>query len=625
MPGFVPVNFLPALVNTEHRGDGTVLLRSPAKLEPYARCLGEYLEHWAGKTPDNVFLGQRVGNEWRTLTFKDTLDQVRSIAGALLQRDLSPLRPVAILSENSIEHALMSLASMHAGIPVAPISVAYSMMSRDFVKLRKVFSLLEPGLVFVDDSERYAAALASLEEFDFELVAVREKGSARRPATAFASLLSETNTTNVADAFQEIGPDTIAKFLLTSGSTGEPKAVINTQRMLCSNQQAHTQCWPFLAEEPPVIVDWLPWNHTMAGNNNFGTALVHGGSYYIDDGRPSPGLIEKTVRNLREISPTVYYNVPRGYEALLPFLENDLKLRRSFFARLKVMLYGGAALPAPLWDRLNRIAVAELGARVYLTAGYGATETAPGLTLVHFETTRTGVLGLPLPGVELKMVPVARAGEYELRVKGPNVTPGYWKRDDLTAAAFDEEGFYKMGDAARFVDPGDHAKGIEFAGRIAEDFKLTSGTWVHVGALRLRALAAFSPIAQDIVVTGHDRNDVGFLIFPSLAGCRSLCPEISEDATLTELIEDERVRSRAIQGMKHLQAEGLGSSHYATRAIFTIEPLSPDAGEITDKGYVNQRRVIERRADIIERLYDEHDDAEVMRFLDNHQYAKDSY
>lgn len=599
MPEFVPVNFLPARVNVEHRDNGVLVLHSPVSLGPYARCLGEHLEHWALKRPTQIFLAQRDGDSWRTLTYSEARLKVRSIASAFLERDLSPNKPVVILSENSIEHALIALACMHIGIPVAPISVAYSLTSRDFAKLRAIFALLEPGLVFVDDEDRFAAALQALKDFDFELLRNLD------------SFVESENSSAVDRAFSSITPDTIAKFLLTSGSTGEPKAVINTQRMLCSNQQAHAQCWPFLTEEPPVIVDWLPWNHTMAGNNNFGTALVHGGSYYIDDGRPSPALIEKTVRNLREISPTIYYNVPRGYEALLPFLENDRELRRSFFARLKVMLYGGAALSAQLWERLNRVAVAELGARVYLTAGYGSTETAPGTTIVHFATERTGGLGLPIPGVEVKMVPLDQVGKYELRVKGPNVTPGYWKRDDLTAAALDDEGYYKMGDAARFVDPDNPAKGIEFAGRIAEDFKLTSGTWVHVGALRVRAIAALAPVAQDIVVAGHDRSEVGFLIFPSLDGCRSLCPHA--DAPLEKLISDDRVRARVADGIRELQNDGLGSSLYATRAILLSDPPSSDQGEITDKGYINQRAVLERRAHLVERLYDDSNTIDVIK------------
>ena len=613
---FVPVNFLSARVNVERRDDGALMLRSPEPLGAYARCVGEYLEHWAKARPDQVYLAERAGDGWRTLTYAETLQHVRAIAASLLPRDLSPARPVAILSENSIEHALLALAALHVGIPVVPISAAYSLLSRDFKKLQTVFSLLEPGLVFAQDGQRFAAALAALAEFNFELLVARNHEGLARPSQSFAGLLKGENAKDVDCAFAAIGPDTIAKFLLTSGSTGEPKAVINTQRMLCSNQQAHAQAWPFLTASPPVLVDWLPWNHTMAGNNNFGTALVHGGSYYIDEGRPLPGLIEKTVRNLREISPTVYYNVPRGYEALLPFLESDVELRRSFFARLKVMLYGGAALPATLWERLNRVAVAELGRRVYLTAGYGATETAPGVTLVHFETAHTGVLGLPIPGVTIKMVPVGDSGKYELRVQGPNITPGYWKRDDLTAAAFDDEGFYMMGDAARLVDPDDPTQGIEFAGRIAEEFKLTSGTWVQVGALRVRAISALAPVAQDIVVTGHNRDQIGFLIFPSLAGCRSLCPEVGADVLLPALLAEPRVREVMVAGMKRLQEEGGGSSTYATRALLLEEPPQIDAGEITDKGYVNQRAVIERRAALVEQLYASPLSAEVVTIGD---------
>ncbi len=600
---FVPVSFLPAKVEVERRADGVLTLRSPEPLGAYARCLGDHLERWAEERPDHIFLAQREGDGWRKLTYAEARKLVRAIATDLLGRDLSAERPVVILSENSIEHALLSLAAMRIGVPVAPISVAYSLVSRDFKYLRTVFSLLTPGLVFADDGKRFAGTLSALGDFDFDLVVARDGDGLARPARSFASMVEREDAQALDRAFSGVGAETIAKFLLTSGSTGEPKAVINTQRMLCSNQQAHAQVWPFLAEEPPVIVDWLPWNHTMAGNNNFGAALTHGGSYYIDEGRPLSGLIEKTVRNLREVSPTVYYNVPRGYDALLPFLENDAALRRSLFARLKVMLYAGAALPASSWERLNRVAIAELGRRVHITSGYGATETAPGVTLVHFETERAGVIGLPIPGVELKMVPIDDGGKFELRARGPNVTPGYWRRDDLTAAAFDEEGFYRMGDAGRLVDTADPAKGVEFAGRVAEEFKLSSGTWAHTGALRVRAIAALAPVAQDIVVTGHDRDEVGFLIFPNLAGCRSLCPEFDERTTTEELLGDARVRGRAREGMARLKAEGCGSSTYATRALFLTDPPSIDAGEITDKGYINQRAALERRADLIEELY----------------------
>jgi feruloyl-CoA synthase len=609
---FVPVNFLPARVELERRPDGAIIQRSPEPLRDCSRRIGDHLERWARARPDAVFLAQRDatsrGDGWRELAYAQATQHVRKLGTALLQRDLSSERPVVILSENSLEHALLALACLHVGVPFAPVSAAYSLVSRDFKKLRMVFSLLTPGLVLVDYADRFVRALSALSDFEFELVAVRNGETAPRATTAFDSLLECHDAAAVARASDRVGPDSIAKFLLTSGSTGEPKAVINTHRMLCSNQQSHAQCWPFLAEEPPVIVDWLPWNHTMAGNNIFGAALVHGGSYYIDEGRPLPGLIEKTVRNLREVAPTIYYNVPRGYDALLPFLESDGDLRRNFFSRLKLMCYGGAALPVIVWDRLNRVAEAESGKRIHICAGYGATETAPGATLVHFETTRAGAIGLPIPGVELKMVPIGSTDKYELRVKGPNITPGYWRRDDLTAAAFDEEGFYKMGDAARFVDADDPSRGLEFAGRVSEDFKLTSGVWVHTGALRVKAIAALTPVAHDIVVAGAGRDDIRFLIFPNLPGCRSLCPELDEQTPPDRsppdgLLNDARVRERVRQGLSHLKEDGGGGSTYATRALFLTEPPSIDAGEITDKGYINQRAVLERRAALIEELY----------------------
>lgn len=600
---FVSVHFLPARVNVERRADGTLVLSSPEPLGDYARCLGAYLEHWAQARPTQVYLAQREGDGWHTLTYAETLQQVRALGTALLQRGLSAERPLAILSENSLAHALLALAAMHVGIPYVPISTAYSLMSKDHQKLRGVFALLQPGMVFVEDGQRYAAALAALHDFDFELIVASNAAGLARAAESFDALQKYTDEAAVTRAFADISADTIAKFLLTSGSTGEPKAVINTQRMLCSNQQTLRQAWPFLQEEPPVLVDWLPWNHTAGGNNNFGVALVNGGTFYLDDGKPMPGLIEKTVRNLREISPTLYYNVPRGYEALLPFLESDAELRHQFFARLKVIQYAGAALPAHLWERLERVSVLATGKRVRMTSGWGATETAPQVTLVHFEPARASVIGLPTPGNVLKMIPVSNSDKYELRVQGPNVTPGYWRRTDLTAAAFDDEGFYRMGDAGRLVNPADPAQGIEFAGRVAEEFKLTSGTWVHVGDLRVRAIAALAPVAQDVVITGHDRDELGFMIFPNLSGCRELCPDLPVTASASELGNDERVREQVRKGMQLLKAAGGGSSTYATRALFLLEPPQIDAGEITDKGYVNQRAVLERRAELVEQLY----------------------
>jgi len=605
LTGLVPVNFLPARVAIERRGDGTIVLRSPEPLAPYARCMGEYLELWAIRKPDSLFLAERRDDgSWRTLTWAEARSRVRALAAGLMKRGLSADRPIAILSSNSIDHAVLALAAMHVGIPVAPISPAYSLLSKDFAKLKSALSLLRPGLIFVEDCEAFAPALAALTGFDFEIIASRNRERIPARGVLLDALRGRDDDPEVERAFLSVGPDTIAKFLLTSGSTGQPKAVINTQRMLCSNQQSLAQAWPFLYEEPPVLVDWLPWNHTFGGNNNVGLVLAHGGSLYIDEGKPTPGLIETSVRNLREVSPTIYYNAPRGYDALLPYLESDPVLRKNFFARLKVICYSGAGMPLDLWERLERLSVAELGQRVPMSSGWGSTETAPQVTLVHFEPIGPGVLGLPTPGCELKMAPLDKAGKHELRVRGPNVMPGYWKQPELTAAAFDEEGFYRIGDAGRFADPQDPAKGIVFAGRIAEDFKLASGTWVHVGPLRVRAISAFAPLARDVVVVGPDRREIGLLVFPNLAGCRALCPDLDETATAEELAASPAIRRHIRLGMAAMKLEGGGSSMYPSRIIFLEEPPSSDAGEITDKGYINQRAVIERRDTIVQRLYE---------------------
>jgi len=584
--------FLPAKIDVERRNDGTLVLRSPEPLRPYRRCLGEYLESWAERTPNAVFLAQREsGGGWRKVTYADVRRRVRAIASYLLRRDLTTSRPVAILSDNSIEHALMTFGAMHAGIPAAPISPAYSLMSRDYVKLRAIFELLQPGLVFADDAVKYAGAVEALSKYPFEFVTARNMDGAVRAVTPFSSLLETEDTRAVDRTFQAIGPDTVGKFLLTSGSTGHPKAVINTQRMMCSNQQSMAQLWPLLEEEDrPVLVEWLPWNHTFGGNNNLNSVLRNGGTYYIDEGKPLPGLIETTVRNLREVSPTIYFNVPRGYDLLIPYLENDETLRRTFFARLKVLMYAAAALPLSLSERLDRLAVAERGTgSVPLLSGWGSTETAPMATMVHFKPVRPSVIGLPGPGIELKMVPLAEDNKYELRVRGPNVTPGYLKRPDLTEAAFDDEGFYKIGDAGRFADPEDPAKGIEFAGRLVEDFKLMSGVWVYVGAFRVAAIEALVPLAHDVVIAGEAHEEVGLLIFPSPA--------------IRERLNDPALRGEIRNGLQRLRSSSACLSTHATRALVLTEPPSIDAGEITDKGYINQRAVLARRAELVERLY----------------------
>jgi feruloyl-CoA synthase len=567
---FSRLHFASPDVKVEQRADGTALLRSPTPLGPYARAVGEWLVDWARRAPDRVFLAERAGDGWRRITYRETLDAVRRIGESLLARGLDASRPIALLSDNSIEHGLLSLGAMHVGVPVAPISAAYSLMSKDHAKLKAIFELLEPGLVWAAEPEKYAAALAAV----------------GRTSTPIAELLAVQATERVDAAFARVGPDTMAKILFTSGSTGMPKGVINTQRMMCSNQQSWAQAWPFIGERPPVICEWLPWNHTFGSNGTFNMVLRNGGTFHLDGGKPVPGLIETTVRNLREVSPTIYLNVPRGFDLLLPYLESDAQLRRNFFRDLDVIFYAGAALPQNLWERIENLAITERGGELAMLSGWGSTETAPMATCVHFAIERAGVIGLPAPGSEIKLVP--SGGKLEARVRGPNVTPGYYRRDDLTRAAFDAEGFYRIGDALRFADPQQPSLGLVFDGRVAEDFKLSSGTWVHVGAVRVRLIAAANPVVQDAVLTGHDRDEVGALVF--------LNPATTKDMSA------EAVRARVAAALRTMSADG-GSSTHPTRALIMAEPASIDANEITDKGYINQRAVLENRAALVEKLH----------------------
>jgi feruloyl-CoA synthase len=592
--------FANAAVVSETRADGSIVLRCPRALGPYARCIGEYLEHWAQAAPARLFLAERQGTGWRKVTYAQALVAVRALGAALLERHLSVERPLVILSDNSINHALLTLAAMHVGVPVAPVSPAYSLMSKDHVKLRSILDLLDPGLIYASDGARFAAALRAVDLHGAQVVTDSGAAQAGLSILSFDELLATPVAAAVDRAYAAVGPDSIAKILFTSGSTGVPKGVINTQRMLCSNQQAIIQNWPFLEDRPPVVVDWLPWNHTFGGNHNFNLILKNGGTLYVDEGKPAPGLIEKTIANLREISPTMYFNVPRGFDMLIAYLEKDDALRQRFFADLDMIFYAAAALPQNSWQRLEALSIKARGHATTMLSAWGATETSPMVTNVHFQIDHAGVIGLPAPGCEIKLVP--NATKMELRVRGPNVMPGYWKQPELTQAAFDEEGFYLMGDAGRFADPHDHAKGIEFDGRIAEDFKLTSGVWVHVGALRVDALSALAPVAQDIVVTGHDREAVGFLIFTNPVGCRSLCPDLADDLPLARVLADPRVLAYVRTSMVQLAAGG-GSSMAAERALLMEEPPSIDAGEITDKGYINQRAVLTRRSALVQQLH----------------------
>ncbi|HTP62493.1 MAG TPA: feruloyl-CoA synthase [Burkholderiales bacterium] len=574
-------------VRSERRTDGSILLRSPHPLGAYSRCLTERLVHWAGVTPDRKFIAQRDSSSaWRSLSYGQAHTRVRAIGQALLDRGLSAERPLAILSDNDIEHALLALACMHVGIAYVPVSSAYSLVSTDFAKLKQVIGLLTPGLVYASDGARFAKAIGAAVPPDTEVLS----------GDRFADLESTPATAAVEAAHAAVGPETIAKFLLTSGSTGWPKAVINTQRMLCSNQQMLTQSLPSLRQAPPVLVDWLPWNHTAGSNHNLGLVLNHGGTLYIDEGKPVPDLIEKTVRNLREVGPTIYFNVPRGYEALLPFLRDDALLRETFFSRLGLLQYAAAVLPQPIWQAYEELAIQTCGERILWITGYGATETAPAAMFTNRGAARAGTVGLPVDGVEMKLAPVD--GKLEARFRGPSITPGYWRQPELTRTAFDEEGYYRTGDALRFVDPADARHGFEFDGRTTEDFKLGTGTWVSVGPLRAKVNAACSPLVQEVVITGHGRDRLGALVFPNLLICRDLGPEV--------------LRARLQPLLERLAQDATGSSTRVVRALVMDQPPSIDAGEVTDKGSINQRAVLANRAALVERLYAEPPDPSII-------------
>jgi feruloyl-CoA synthase len=591
----------PADVVVERRSDGAIVMRSPHPLAPYPRALTERLTHWAKAAPDRTFLAQRdAGGAWRTMSYAETLAAVPALAAALLARGLSAERTVAILSGNDIEHALLGLAAMHVGIPYAPISVPYSLLSQDFGKLRTIVEILSPGLVFAANGAAFARAIAAVVPRDVEVV-VAANPPPDRASTAFADLLQTPASAAVEQAHARVTPDSPAKILFTSGSTGRPKGVANTQRMLCANQAMIRAALPFVADEPPMLVDWLPWSHTFGSNHNFGLVLDNGGSLYIDEGKPLPGLIEASVRNLRDIAPTIYFNVPKGFEMLLPYLANDGALRKTFFSRLKVMFYAGAALAQHVLDGFAELAVNTTGERILFMSSLGSTETAPAALSCNWHSERAGNIGLPLPGVTLKLVP--NEGKLEARLKGDNIMPGYWRAPELTADVFDTEGFYKIGDALKFADPDDPAQGLLFDGRLAEDFKLATGTWVSVGPLRAAFIAHCAPLVRDVVLAGADRDDVTALIFPDVEACRALAPDLAVDAPAAQLLADARVRAAFARKLDGFAAASTGTSGRIVRAALLAEPPSLDIGEMTDKGSINQRAVLAHRASIVAAVY----------------------
>ncbi len=595
--------FATPAIMADRRADGSIILKSATPLRGSARCIGDWLEHWARQAPGRIFLADRASADapWSTVTYQDALKQVRSAGAWILAQGLSAERPLVILSDNSVEHALFALAAQHVGVPSAAISPAYSLMSRDFDKLKSMVKLLEPGAIYVAAMKPFAAALAAIQPLHSAMIVSGD--AAGTGAISFRTIAATPETPDVARAFAAVTPDTIAKFLFTSGSTGTPKAVINTQRMLTSSQQAKAQTWSFLEAggEDLVILDWLPWSHTFGANHNFNLVLRNGGTLHVDGGKPAPGLFATSLANLRSVMPTVYFNVPRGFDMLIAALRGDDELRHKFFSEVKFAFYAGAALPQNLWDALEELSIKTVGRALPMVSAWGSTETSPLATDCHFQARRSGNIGVPIPGTELKLVP--SGDKLEVRVRGPNVTPGYWKAPELTAQAFDTEGFYLIGDAVTLADPARPELGLFFDGRVAEDFKLNSGTWVSVGTLRVAGIAALAPLAQDIVVTGHGGDEVRFLVFPNIAACRAHAG-LPDSADVKDVIGHSKVRGAIASGLARLKAQSGNSSGHATRALLLAEPASVDGGEITDKGYINQRAVLTRRAQAVAALDD---------------------
>ena len=583
---------------------GVHYLRADQDLGPYPERLTDRLVHWAKERPDQTLFARRVKNadgssgDWKHISFAQALDAARRIGQGLLNRGLSAERPVLILSENDLEHALLALGCLYAGVAYCPTSPAYSLISQDYDKLKHVIKTLTPGMVFASDALRYSRAMLATVAEDVELVCTNGTVPGR-DTTSFAALMATEPTPAVDAAMAATGPDTIAKFLFTSGSTKMPKAVINTQRLWCANQAQMAASMPVLAEKPLVLVDWLPWNHTFGGNHNFGMVIYHGGTLYIDDGKPTPALMHETLRNLREISPTVYFNVPTGFEAIANAMKTDDLLRKTLLAKVNMFFYAGAALAQPIWDSLFESAEREVGERIVMGTGLGMTESGPFGIFVTSPNVNAGDLGLPTPGLELKLVDMQ--GKTEVRYKGPNITPGYWRQPEETAEAFDEEGFFKTGDAVKWIDETDVHQGLKFDGRIAEDFKLATGTFVSVGPLRGKIIAAGAPYIQDVVLTGLNMKEVGAMVFPTPA-VRQLS-DLPADASLHDVLDTPGVLAQFQKIVDELARNATGSANRIARLCLLADPPTIDRGEITDKGSINQRAVLSHRADTVAKLH----------------------
>ena len=586
-------------ISQAKRDDGSLVLRSEVPLAPHPEKMTERLLHWAQHRPDKVFIAQRdATGGWQTNTYSQTFDIVKRLGQFLLDSGVSVSRPLAILSENGIEHAMLALAALHIGEPYSPVTPAYSLRSTDFVKLRHVMELLTPGLIFVSDGPKYETALAAVAG-NTPILAV--KPPERLSTMLYSHAIATTPTPEVDRAFQSVSAETIAKVLFTSGSTGTPKGVINTHGNICTNWQQITQTFPFMAEEFEII-DWLPWNHTFGGNHNFGLTLYNGGSMFLDGGIPTTEGIKTTVENLREIAPTIYFNVPKGFAELIPYLRGEKPLRERFFSRLSMLFYAGAGMPQHVWEALEELALDTVGEKIMIGTGLGCTESSPSALFSTRHDGYAGLLGLPVPGLELKLVNVE--GKMEARFRGGNITPGYWRNDEVTRQAFDEEGFYKTGDALRFANPDNVGEGLLFDGRLSEDFKLNTGTWVHVGNLRSALLAAANGLFQDVVIAGHDREFVSTIIFPEIEQVKRFLG-LNTVANPKEIAANHEFRLVVQQILDEVAKSSTGSATLVKRALVADFALSLDSGELTDKGSVNQRQVIQNRTHCLELLYRE--------------------
>ena len=604
-PKFRPLRFGVTRVTLKDGVPGTHYLKADQDLQAFPDRLTDRLQHWAQIKPTQTLFARRIKladgslGDWRHVTYAEAWQTARNIAQGLINRGLNAERPVVILSENSLEHALLALGCMVAGVPFVPTSPPYSLISQDYDKLKHVLRTVTPGLVFASDA-RYAKAIAATVSSDMEIV-MNEGGVEGKQVTAFAALCSTPATAQVDAAIAATGPDTIVKFLFTSGSTKLPKAVINTQRLWCANQQQMAQSMPILAEAPLVLVDWLPWNHTFGGNHNFGMVVFHGGTMYIDDGKPTPALMHETLRNLREIAPTVYFNVPTGFEAIALAMKTDDLLRKTLLSRVQMFFYAGAALAQPIWDSLYESQEREVGERIVMGTGLGMTESGPFGIFVTNPYVNAGDLGVPTPGLELKLVDMG--GKTEVRYRGPNITPGYWRNAEETKASFDDEGFFCTGDAVKWIDETDVHLGLKFDGRIAEDFKLATGTFVSVGPLRGKIIAAGAPYIQDVVLTGINLKEVGAMVFPTPA-VRALSG-MAADAPLADVLGSEAVLAHFQKVLNELAKTATGSANRIARMCLLSEPPTIDKGEITDKGSINQRAVLSHRADTVAALHEE--------------------